>query len=139
MAPEIRTVTKRKVMQSSASSCKTRCGEVCRTPIISAIRLLMKRASTTEYSVNLVKLLSHSNNPSRPNLFLAFDRIEMRESFGASLLGAKTQARCAKTARMTAAAGNANNGPRPKAIGNIIPAIGARASSLKNNGARVPA
>ena len=56
------------------------------------------------------KLFRNSNNPERPNLFLALESNEILEILGASLVGAKTIARCVTSATSAHKAGTVNHG-----------------------------
>ncbi|KIN74576.1 hypothetical protein Z949_3775 [Sulfitobacter guttiformis KCTC 32187] len=96
----------------------------------------MKTPRQIEKIVNFTKLFKNSKIPSRPNLFLAFEMMDMRLSFGSSLLGAKTHACCANSARITPIVGNANIGAIPQAIDCMIAAAGTGSPLLKKSGAR---
>ncbi len=83
----------------------------------------------------MAKLLANSKRPEAPNLFLAFEIGEMRDSLGSSLLGATTNPLWARIESSTATAGRANQGETDPATAASSPPTGALAGPSKNSAA----
>ena len=71
--------------------------------------------------VSLAAALANSKSPFAPNLFLAFDRIEMRDSLGARRDGVNRIARCANNASSSSVPGNTITAATGGAMENRMP------------------